>query len=233
MTVDDTLIKDAVEIADLLGEMGLYYSQIEAQRFSEFFKGKDSVDGDELAQKTRVLSDRMRDELEMRRLLVLSEAESKLLTEPEPYFGAKVNDRFSKAIDDIEDAKKCAALGQGTASVMHLMRIMEIGLKEIASGLGIPYAPSWESYLSQIQSNIALNHKKKTTKWKSIEKFYRDVSGDLISVKQAWRNPTMHIERRYSPEEAREIMASVKTFMQRLADGLPPLKPASLRRNRI
>jgi hypothetical protein len=134
-----------------------------------------------------------------------------------PLFGSDVESFFPSAIDDIEDAGKCLALGQGTACVMHLMRVMEVGLKGLAKSLKIPYAPSWESYLTQIQNKIGAKHKTKGIKWKKDEKFYRDVSGDLVSVKQAWRNPVMHIDRRYSKEEAEEIFKAVKTCMRKLA----------------
>jgi hypothetical protein len=121
------------------------------------------------------------------------------------------------AIDDIEEAGKCLALGRATACVLHTMRILEVGLKALAKALNIPYAPSWESYLKQISDQIAAKHKNKTTKWKREEKFYRDLSGDLLLVKQAWRNPTMHIDRKYGIDEAEQIFNAAKIFMQRLA----------------
>lgn len=131
-------------------------------------------------------------------------------------FGENVFNNFPSTIADIEDAGKCLALGLGTSAVMHLMRVLESGLKGLAKTrhINIPYAPSWESYLNQIQNQIAENHKKKSPDWLAVEKFYRDVSGDLITIKQAWRNPTMHIERRYNIEEAEEIFNTVKSFMQ-------------------
>jgi hypothetical protein len=49
----------------------------------------------------------------------------------------------------------------------------------------------------------------------------RDVSGDLLTVKQAFRNPTMHVDRKYGPEEAEEIYKAVRRFMERLAVELP------------
>jgi hypothetical protein len=132
-------------------------------------------------------------------------------------FGEAVHNKFPKAIDDIELAGQCLALEQGTATVMHLMRVIEEGLKFLARRLGIPYAPSWESYLTQIQNKISEKNAKKTSKWKKLEPLYRDLSGDLITIKQAWRNPTMHIERRYLADEAEEIFKATKTFMGRLA----------------
>jgi HEPN domain-containing protein len=133
-------------------------------------------------------------------------------------FGKEVNDRLSAAIDDIEEAGKCLALGRATACVLHTMRILEVGLKALANALNIPYAPSWESYLKQISDQIAAKHKNKTVKWRREEKFYRDLSGDLLLVKQAWRNPTMHIDRKYGIDEAEQIFNAAKIFMQRLAN---------------
>jgi hypothetical protein len=135
-------------------------------------------------------------------------------------FGAETDEAFPSAIDDVADAGKCLALGQGTASVFHLMRVMEVGLKALANSLGIPYAPSWESYLKQINDRIGAQHKTKTRKWKKDEPFYRDVAGDLHTVKIAWRNPTMHIVKKYTPDEADGIFRSVRSFMQRLATRL-------------
>jgi hypothetical protein len=136
-------------------------------------------------------------------------------------FGPAVAERFPAAIDDIEGAANCVALDEGTACVLHLMRVMEVGLKALAAPLGIPYAPSWESYLKQIQTKIDAPRAEKSAEWKRDEAFFRDVSGDLISIKQAWRNPTMHVVRKYSADEAEEIFRAVRRFMQRLANGLP------------
>jgi hypothetical protein len=132
-------------------------------------------------------------------------------------FGKEVNDRFPAAIDDIEEAGKCLALGRATGCVLHTMRCLEVGLRALGAALDIPYAPSWESYLQQIAQNIAAKHKNKTTKWKRDEKFYRDLSGDLLTIKQAWRNPTMHVDRKYSTDEAEQIFIAAKSLMQRLA----------------
>jgi hypothetical protein len=132
-------------------------------------------------------------------------------------FGEEVATKFPLANQDVEEAGKCLALSRATATVFHLMRVMEAGLKALASPLGIPYAPSWESYITQINGKIATKHKQKGIKWKRDEPFYRDVVGDLQTIKIAWRNPTMHIVRHYTPEEAEEIFRAVRGFMKRIA----------------
>ncbi len=160
---------------------------------------------------------RLLDELSERNFIYVSPDRVHLYSQP-MLFGKDVNDRFPAAIDDIEEAGKCLALGQGTACVLHTMRILEVGLKALAAALNIPYAPSWESYLSQINTNIGKKHKNKTALWKRDEKFYRDLTGDLLIVKQAFRNPTMHVDRKYAAEEAEQIFGAAKTFMGRLVE---------------
>lgn len=131
-------------------------------------------------------------------------------------FGEEVTNNFPLSIDDIEESGKCLALGQGTACVMHLMRVMEVGIKYVASKLGLEYLPSWESYLDHINKKIAEKRNLKTPEWIVLEPIYKEIVGDLISVKNAWRNPTMHIGRKYSANEAEEIFKTVRTFMSRL-----------------
>lgn len=170
----------------------------------------------ELIQAVEELKNRLFDELCERQFFYVQPERAKYYTDP-MLFGKDVNDRYPIAIDDIEDAGKSLALGQGTACVLHTMRVVEVGLRSLGKALNIPYAPSWESYLKQISTNIAAKHNNKTTKWKSDEKFYRDLSGDLLTIKQAWRNPTMHVDRKYSVDEAEQIFLAARAFMTRLA----------------
>jgi hypothetical protein len=178
---------------------------------------------EELARLLQDLALRITDELK-RKLFFYVRPEFAQYYGQKAAFGEIVNERFPAAIDDIEASGNCLALSQGTATVLHLMRVMEVGLKMLAKALKIPYAPSWESYLKQISTRIDAKHKTKGIRWRRDEHFFRDVSGDLISVKQAWRNPTMHVVRKYSPEDAEEIYKAVRTFMNRMATELPVYK---------
>jgi hypothetical protein len=63
-------------------------------------------------------------------------------------------------------------------------------------------------------------HKHKGIKWKRDEPFFKEVLGDLQAIKIAWRNPTMHIVRRYSVDEADDIFRAVRNFTKRLAPRL-------------
>ncbi|MGO8801713.1 hypothetical protein [Candidatus Binatus sp.] len=163
----------------------------------------------------------LRHELSTILLLGVDPDKEKYFKEIQP-FGAVVASAFPQAATDIEEAAKCFALDRGTATVFHLMRVMEEGLKALAKLLGIPYAPSWESYISQISDKIETKHKKKGVKWKKDEPFFKEILGTLVAVKIAWRNPTMHIVRTYQPDEAEDVFRAVRTFMQKLADRIAP-----------
>jgi hypothetical protein len=135
-------------------------------------------------------------------------------------FGEEVEEQFPDAVLDIDEASRCAAFQRYTACVFHLMRVTESGLKRLANLLGIPYAPSWESYIKQIGSSVEKDWKDKSAEWKSNEQFYKELLGDLQAVKLAWRNPTMHIVRNYGPDEAAQIFSATKIFMARLTTKL-------------
>jgi hypothetical protein len=136
---------------------------------------------------------------------------------PQEIFGQAVCIAFPSAMDDLEEAAKCLAFGRATAGVFHLMRVVEAGMKSLAAALDIPYAPSWESYIKQIGGKIAAEHKSKTIDWKRDEPYFRDLLGDLQAIKMAWRNPTMHIVRRYTTDEAEDVLVAVRALMWRLA----------------
>lgn len=154
--------------------------------------------------------------------VILTKEEAKLFDQKsQPLFGNLVYERFPAASDDVAEAGACLAFNRGTAAVFHLMRVMEAGLKGLAREMGVNYAPSWESYIKQLDAMFAQNaYSKLTDEQKRKLPAYRDVLGDLVSVKSAWRNPTMHIVRHYDPSQAKIIFESVQAFMTNLAENL-------------
>jgi hypothetical protein len=133
-------------------------------------------------------------------------------------FGDEVALKFPSASLDIEEAGKCLALARHTASVFHLMRVMEVGLRALGKELGIDYAPSWDAYIGSIQKNITAKLHDKSEEWKNSERLFKEVLGNLMTIKIAWRNPTMHIERNYTSDEAEDVLRAVRNFMQRLSE---------------
>jgi hypothetical protein len=164
------------------------------------------------------LRSRFNDEVSAVCLLCVTYGKRHYYQQADALFGTGVFNNFPTAADDIAEAGKCFALERATACVFHLMRVTEVGLKAAARELEIPYAPSWESYIKQIRVKVEEDWSKKTPQWKARESFFKELLGDLQAMKLAWRNPTMHIVRKYDEEDALNILNATKAFMQRLAE---------------
>ena len=134
-------------------------------------------------------------------------------------FGDEVFNKFPSANSDIFEAGTCLALERGTATVMHLMRVVEVGLKALASTPGGVAQSDWGGYIREIDDALTVRTKvagKRTPD----EQFYAEARVTIEGVKIAWRNPTMHVENNYSPERAEEILIAVRGLMRYLATRL-------------
>lgn len=126
---------------------------------------------------------------------------------------------FSESTYEIDEASKCIALNRTTAAVFHLMRIMELGIKAISRCLGIPdpskpTEKNWGLMLNKIKTAIDLKNGKLS---EDDQVFFKDAYASLDAVKNAWRNSTMHIENKYTDEEAEHIFIVVKEFMKKVS----------------
>jgi hypothetical protein len=131
-------------------------------------------------------------------------------------FGEEVFAAFPSAIEDITEAGACLALERPTACVMHLMRVTEAGLKALAAKVGVTKQNDWGAYMREIDKELGARMKA-AGKHTPDESFYAEAAAQFGHVKTAWRNPTMHIEKTYTPQRAEEILLAVKSFMTHLA----------------
>jgi hypothetical protein len=132
-------------------------------------------------------------------------------------FGDAVITAFPSAIDDISEAVTCLALERSTACVMHLMRVVEVGLKSLAKTVGVVTRQNdWGAYIREIDKELA-TRMKVSGKHTADEAFYAESSAQFGHVKTAWRNSTMHVQSSYSQARAEEILFAVKSFMAHLA----------------
>jgi hypothetical protein len=141
-------------------------------------------------------------------------------------FGVAVANAFPSATSDIAESGICLALARGTASVFHLMRVLEIGLTVLGVKFGVSLAhTNWGPAISQIESKIRDMYKDAAWKtrpdWKEQQQeFYAQAASHFGILKDAWRNHTMHARGFYTEEEAELIFENVKDFMQKLAERL-------------
>lgn len=218
-TVDSVLFTFANE----LEEIGLPVSLIAARRALAYVR-EGAPSWSRLKELTDVTEQRVNDEMQSVLFFSVQPQLSKFYASPRTGWEGAI-EAFPSIVRDVEEAGKCFAFNRSTATVFHLMRITEAGVESVGRRLGIPYAPSWESYLGQMRKLMEKEWKDKEPEWKSDEPFFRDVLGHLQTVKLAWRNPTMHIVRSYNQEEAEEVYDSVRAFMRHLSAKLSEVPP--------
>lgn len=168
------------------------------------------------------INNRLRDELEATSVWVIDQSRSELMQQSTPLFGEEVASNFISAKFEIAEAGKCLALARPTASVFHLMRTMEIALRAMARCLSIPdpTKPSqrnWGAVLGAIKKGI-------DSKWPTVAdrptgdgRLFEELYALLEAVRNPWRNSTMHVEIKYTDDEADHIFRVVRSFMKRLA----------------
>jgi hypothetical protein len=139
--------------------------------------------------------------------------------EQDELFGPVTASAFPSAARDIKAAGSCYAESKNTASVMHLMRVLELGLTALANRLAVPIRkPDWENLINDIEAAIAkINGPHARPDWKKDREFYAGAAKDFRYFKNAWRNNVMHIHEHYDDLEAREILDHVKSFMAHLS----------------
>jgi hypothetical protein len=80
--------------------------------------------------------------------------------------------------------------------------------------------PSWDSILHKCREELGKPLAQRSPEWTVDESFFSGATGALMAVKDAWRNPTMHVEIHYDDEKALAVWYCVRTFMRHLATKL-------------
>jgi len=137
-------------------------------------------------------------------------------------FDAEVNAKFPKVASDTKSAGDCYATGNPTASVFHLMCILEVGLDSLSAALGIPYSEkNWNEIFRSIEEAIAkINEHGGNPDWKNDKSFYSQAVLEFKFFRDAWRNHAIHARAKYSDREAESIFQHVKKFMEHLSTRL-------------
>jgi len=140
-------------------------------------------------------------------------------------FGDDVANAFTSTSVDIEEAGRCFALERYTACVFHLMHVMEIGLRVLGatlkdSRLDPRENPSWERILKKCREELEKKRENRAAEWAADDAFFSQATATLMAVKNAWRNPTMHVEINYTENQSEDVFNAVKAFMRSLATKL-------------
>jgi hypothetical protein len=173
----------------------------------------------------------MQDALKDRAFLVIENKDHDLFQQSSPLFGDVVAAKFPSLIYEIEEAGKCLALDRSTASAFHSIRCLEAGIRALARSPGIPDPTrgadrSWANLLRDVKAELDRRWPPSTGRMNGDAKQFDETYAALAGMQNPYRNSTMHLDEKYTPDEARHIFAVVKGFMQTLAnrmdeDGLP------------
>jgi hypothetical protein len=170
------------------------------------------------------LESRLSEELSGFSVLVLAQKRADYYEQP-TLFGNDVFNNFPSANFDIEEAGKCFATERHTACVMHLQRVIEIGLKGFGNYLGVMASiksaqPSWQNVLDVTGKEIKDRTISKTWTSSNEQMYAEGIQAFLVAVKTAWRNPSMHADAKYTEEVTEDIFTATKGFMRHLAKHL-------------
>lgn len=134
-----------------------------------------------------------------------------------------IGDRF-----DMEEAGICLSLECSTACVFHLSRVIESALKAVANKFAFPYSPSWDNILKRMRDKRdALRdeantkpHPKNASELRRLSDFLADVEAKSHSIKDSWRNSTIHNPaKRYNTVQAESLLRDTQAFMATVSNG--------------
>lgn len=135
-------------------------------------KNKDQPIGN-IEKQFRELASRMEVELAAHVFLYVNRETGRFYSEPFRNW-KKTCVAYPGAMYDIEEGSKALALQRNTACVFHMMRILERGLKSVATDLGINLNlkdRNWGSILKQIHEEIEARTKQNDPQWKQDRSF--------------------------------------------------------------
>ncbi len=226
------IVEDAKSLCNSLEVLGARVTGISARKLVEQVEMNCTF-----AMLQRIIDEinsRIKDELQLVQMFVLGQDKEKYFSEGAQNFGLPVATKFPAAAYEIDEAGKCFALNRGTATVFHLMRAMEVGIGAVRRCLSIADPTkvadrNWGHILKSIKDDLDAHAGSTPTKTWAIagdKDFFDSAYASLDAVRVAWRNPTMHVENKYTDDEAEHIFVAVKGFMMKLAsrcdeNGLP------------
>jgi len=127
---------------------------------------------------------------------------------------------FPEIGEDAPCAVDCYALGHNTAAVFHAMRVLEHGLREMATAVNLVFdVQQWQTIIEQIEAEIREigNKWPKTAAKSDWMKFYSEAAKEFFYFKDGWRNYVSHGGAPYDEHQALGVLEHVRSFMNHLA----------------
>jgi len=147
--------------------------------------------------------------------------------------GKTVKKAFPSAVKEAKEAGNCVAIEAYTASVFHLMRAAEHGLRALARKLKvnrvkrntpIEYA-TWGEIIDALAKKVDALPRPKNTRGAQTLEFYQQAIRTCDALKDLWRNPVSHLRGNFNEAKAGSVFYDVRDFFQNLSKRLKESKP--------
>jgi hypothetical protein len=218
------IIQSFTEVMRLCDNLELPMTKSPVMRVSDQIRNNKHIPTYEgIANVLRDVNTRLSDELGTIVFVSMSVHEVNYYSPKGSLFGPEFEERFrSVGVFELSEAAKCLAVGRSTAAVFHLMRLMEIGIGAVARCLSIPdpikpVERNWGQILKCIDEGIKRRWPTSSDKMGGDGALFGALYASLDAVKNPWRNATMHVENKYTTDEAEHIFVAVKGFMKKVA----------------
>jgi hypothetical protein len=130
----------------------------------------------------------------------------------------KIIERFLDCVGDVEEARKCFALSRYAAAVFHSLQIVEVGLIELGTFIGVTDPKSgWTAVTNRLKKIVDAPHDKRSNFERSNYGFLEQLPGTVEALKNAWRNKISDAQGRlvlltadFSPDVAEEILFATR-----------------------
>jgi hypothetical protein len=130
---------------------------------------------------------------------------------------------FAAIRDDALAATDCYALGHNTAAVFHSMRVLEHGLRAMATAVNLVFdVQQWQTIIEGIEKQIREigDRWPKTTAKSDWTSFFSGAAKEFFYFKDGWRNYVSHGGDPYDADQASSVLEHVKVFMNHLSTRL-------------
>jgi hypothetical protein len=146
-------------------------------------------------------------------------------------FGAEVQKAFPSVEGDLVEAGNCIAFGCNPGAGFHLMRVAEVGLRELGRDRQIPLASKdkiefseWGQIIGELETAcMAIQRWPNSRSKEEAHKFYNYAVVELRAFNDGWRRHSAHPRPNMPPmssEEAIALWGHVRRFMQTLAGNI-------------
>jgi hypothetical protein len=230
-------IEKAVKMLEVLGitdgafevDVRTVYDHVKSL-FGGVWYGIFDVRADELARDYKRIREGLFAEIRTRRFVYLPSPGDTFYAQ-EKLFGEAVYNTFPAARYDVQEAGNAIAFEMYTASVFHLMRVAEHGLRRLAKRLRVTLTDKekflpldyadWDKVITGIRGRLADARKLARGPQKQARlEMYSNAADHCEYMKDIWRNTTSHARKAYLPSESLQSKDRVEAFMQFLAESL-------------